>query len=265
MTGVFGRRQVRISNADRAAAVAKVDAMLAQGLIRGDAEANLRKQKINAALYKAELDEALAHLPRQLKVDDPLASDGDREDAIRRVRFAEGSGYLTSDEADIRVVTLRECRTQASIAAVVADLPSLEQPDARRKISDRDRTEAQLQIIQARVDGRITESEAKLASVQVERARSRAELNQAFRGLTNPRVEETRKKLADAGKASVGIASEGARRVRSAILRLLVSIFLLIAGVVVLIAGSNLLGWLLITAALFTFGSVFMALLKSRT
>lgn len=254
------RAPVRVSAADRARALAQVDAMAEQGLIRGDDELKARRDQIRNALYPDEIQAALANLPATLKPTDPPASDTDREDAIRKVRLHESVGHLTSAEADKRVEIIYTCRTRQSIAAVLADLPAVERREVSHRISQRDRDEALRQLDKALDDGRMTVNETVVARAQVEQARTRQELNAAFRGLTNPAVAAAGRTAAGAGL----VAAEGGRRVLIAFLRWVVAVVVAIAGIVTLALGYYVLGGVLLGLGVVIWVSSIAALFASR-
>jgi hypothetical protein len=241
--------------------------MAAQGLIRSEDELKARRQQISNALYADDIQAALANLPKTLKPTDLPASDADREDAIRQIRLHESAGHLTSDEADDRVKIIATCRTRESIAAVLADLPDIRQPEAARRISQRDRDDALRQIDKALLDGRITSSEHALASAQVKQARTRQELNVAFRGLTNPAVGAARGRAVDAGRAAAEVSErvvEGGRRVLIAFLRWVLAVVVAIVGIVMLIVGYPAVGGILLAVGVLIWVSSFAPLFVSR-
>lgn len=201
---------VRVSDSDRAKALAQVDAMAARGLIRDEDELKARRQQISNAQYADEIQAALADLPKNLGQTDLPASDADRQDAIRQIRLHESVGHLTSDEADKRVEIIYTCRTRGSIAAVLAGLPDVGQREVPRRITQRDRDEALKQIDEALLDGRITSDEHAVASAQVNQARTRQELKAAFGGLTNPTVAAARRKAVDAGRTAAEVSGRNA-------------------------------------------------------
>lgn len=254
------RAPIRVSDADRARALAQVDAMAEQGLLRGDDELKARRQQIHNALYADEIQAALANLPKTLKPTDPPASDADREGAIRKVRLHESVGHLTSAEADKRIEIIYTCRTRQSIAAVLADLPDVERRDVSHRISQRDRDEALRQLDKALDGGRITVNEAVAARAQVEQARTRQELNAAFRGLTNPAVAAAGRKALGTGVA----VAEGSRRALIAFLRWVVAVVVAIAGIVALALGSYVLGGILLCLSVLIWVSSVAALFASR-
>lgn len=255
---------IRVSAADRTKALAQVEAMAAQGLIRGEDELAARRQQIIDAMYPDEIQAALINLPTALKPTDLPASDADRQDAKRQIGFHESVGHLTSAEATARIKIIDNCRTRESIAAVLADLPEVERPKTGHKISDRDREIATEQVDDAYFDGRLTKTERDLAAAQVERARTRQELNAAFRGLTKPGVASARKKAADATRASGRVAAEGGRRAASAFMRWLIAVVVAIVGIVMLILGYYLVGGLLLAAGVVIWGTSVAALFASR-
>jgi Domain of unknown function (DUF1707) len=264
----FRKTPVRVSDADRARALAQVDAMAAQGLIRDDDELKTRRQKISDALYAHEIQAALADLPKTLKQTDLPASDADRQDAIRQVRLHESVGHLTSDEADKRIEIISTCRTRESIAAVLADLPDVGQREVPHRISQRDRDEALKQIDEALLDGRITPDEHAAASAQVKQARTRPELNAAFSGLPNPTIAAARRKAVDAGRTAAEVSgravAEGGRRVSTAVARWIVAVVVAIVGIVTLILGQYLVGGVLLAIGVVIWLSSVAALFVSR-
>jgi hypothetical protein len=262
------RTPVRVSDADRARALAQVEAMAAQGLIRDADELETRRQQISNALYDHELQAARANLPKTVRPTDPPASDADRQDAIRQVRLHESVGHLTSDEADKRIEIISACRTRESIAAVLADLPDMGRREVPHRISQRDRDEALGQIDQALLDGRITSDEHAALSAQVNQARTRSELNAAFGGLPNPTIAAARRKAVDAGRTaaevSVRVAAESGRRVQTAFLRWILAVVVAIAGIVTLIVGQYLVGAALLAVGIAIWLSSVAALFVSR-
>jgi hypothetical protein len=69
------------------------------------------------------------------------AADADRERVAERLRTAAGEGRLSADELEERLETAFSARTEAELAALVADLPSApasarERP-ARRALRER--------------------------------------------------------------------------------------------------------------------------------
>jgi hypothetical protein len=261
------RTPVRVSDADRAKALAQVDAMAAQGLIRGDDELKARREQVSRALYADEIQAALVNLPQTLKQTDLPASDTDREQAIRQIRLHESVGHLTSEEADNRIKIIPTCRTRESIAAVLADLPDIGQREAPRRISQRDRDDALKQIDRALLDERITANEHALASAQIKQARTRQELNVAFRGLTNPAVAAARYRTAEASRAAAEVSGrvvEGGRRVLIAFLRWVVAVVVAVIGIVLLIVGDHLAGGIVLAVGVLIWLSSFTALFSSR-
>lgn len=259
---------IRVSSADRSKALAQVDAMAQQGLIRGADELAARRRQISQALYRDEIQAALANLPETLKPVDLPASDADRQDAVRQIRHHESVGHLTSEEADERVEIIRGCRTRDSIAAVLIDLPDVGQARAPRRISQRDRSLAIEQLDDAYYSDRITKAEHTLATEQVARARTRQEVNVAFRGLANPTVGAARKKAAVAGRAAADVGvravAEGGRRAGVAFLRWLVAVAVVVAGIVAFVAGATVIGWILLAAGVGIWVSSVVALFTSR-
>jgi Domain of unknown function (DUF1707) len=255
---------IRVSAADRAKALAQVEAMAAQGLIRGDDELQARRQQIIDAMYPDEIRAALINLPAALKPTDFPASDADRQDAKRQIGLHESVGHLTSDEASARIRIIDNCRTRDSLAAVLADLPEIRRPQTGHRISQGERDNAVGQIHDAYFDGRLTKTEHDLAVAQVERARTRQELNLAFRGLTKPSLTSARQKAAVATRASGRVAAEGGRRAAVAFVRWLVAVVVGLVGIVMLVLGYYVVGGVLLAAGVVIWGTSIAALFASR-
>lgn len=142
---------------------------------------------------------------RKAKLGDLRASDADRADAVRRLEMHKKLGHLTDVEEKHLVGLVKRSKTPNEIAKAFVGLPALpaRPSGAERRISIEDRDKA-IDLLQgARQEGRIGSDEYAAAREQVNSARTRSEIEAAFRGL------ETPSRVA-VGKAASSVRSQAA-------------------------------------------------------
>lgn len=249
----------RISELDRQRALADIELFAAQGIIRGDEERKIRERKVRIALTKDQLDAALVDLRgdtrRRPKKGDLRVSADDRRDAVRRLEAYAARGYLDAAAAATRTRLVEASSTFNDIAAVFTDLPSLDTkaPTTERRISSADRADAVERLSAAMLDYRITTEECVAAKDQIEKARTREEIDAAFHGLTDSKRAMAMNQAAQAAKqaatVTVRAVKAGGRRVVSTILRAAIALVLMVIGIVAAIAGSGIVAAICLAGA----------------
>ncbi|HEX4465308.1 MAG TPA: DUF1707 domain-containing protein [Solirubrobacterales bacterium] len=264
----------RVSDLDRERATARAKQLAAEGFIRGDDELQLRLRKIRLAINRQQLEASLVGLDsgnRQLSDGDLRASAADRDDAIRRLKMHCSLGNLSADEELARVGLVEASKTLNDITKVFVDLPALavSAPSTERRISRQDRDEAVDLLKKASDEGRITGGEYKTAEAQILVARTRSEINAAFRGLSSPAQTAAVKTASNVTKQTAEfttrIVAEGGRRARKAFLRGVFAVGALIIGVILVIAGIGIAALICFLSAVLLFVSAATALVSSRT
>lgn len=233
---IKGRRQGgsdRVRDLDRDRGLAWIEALAADGTIRGDEEKKIRVRRVRAAVTRDDLDAALAGLPpivSRLKAGDLRASNDDRGDAVRRLRAHEAYGHLDAAEADHRAELVSESRTLNEITTVFVDLPELQSAErsVARRVTDDERLAAIQTLDTAQINGQLTDDEHSAKIAMVDAARTRTEIRAALRGIKDPFAVAAKTRASEIAAAAGGHATrgvaEGARRVRAALPRLVVAI-----------------------------------------
>ena len=264
----------RISDLDRQRAADRVKQLAAEGFIRGDDELKLRLRKIHLAINRRELEVAFEGLNAgadRLRGGGLRASDADRSDALRCLGMHESSGHLSADEATARRDLVAASKTPDDIARVFFDLPALpaDSQQVERRISNRDREEARELLGEAHAEGRIDDAELVSAEALVGSARTRNELNAAFRGLSTPAWAVATRTASDVTKQSVGVTkrvvAEGGRRARRAFLRAVLASSALMLGVILVIAGVGIAALICFVAAVALYAAAATSLVMSRS
>jgi hypothetical protein len=264
----------RVSDLDRQRAAERAKQLAAEGFIRGDEELRLRLRKIQLALNRRELEVALDGLDAgadRLKGGELRASDADRRDALRRLDMHESLGHLSADEASARGDLVAASKTPADIARVFFDLPALpaDSKSAERRISGSDREAALALLRQARAEERIDDAELAGSEAQVRSARTRSELNAAFRGLSTPARAAAAKTASDVTRRGASVTrrvvAEGGRRAKRAFMRAVFASAALMLGVVLLIAGLGAVALICFVAAVVLYAAAAASLVVSRS
>jgi len=164
----------------------------------------------------------------------------------------ESMGHLKPNEASARRELVKASRTPDDVAKVFVDLPALpaDSPRAEQRISEQDRDNAVGLLREAHAERRIDADEFVAAEAQVRAARTRNEINAAFRGLSSPIWSAAAKTTSNVAKQTAGLTTrviaEGGRRARKAFLRVAFAMAAAMIGTILLIAGVG-------TAALICF------------
>lgn len=171
------------------------------------------------------------------------ASEGERKDAVRRLRAYGSLGHLEQGEVEERVERVQRSKTPDEIALVFKDLPALDgrPATAEPRISTEDKGAALDRLKRAHQEGRIDEGEHSEAMSLVTAARTPSELAAAFRGLPGPNRSEAATQAARQTAAlTTRAVTEGGRRAKKAFLRFLFSVAALLIGIVLLVAGVGI-------------------------
>lgn len=263
----------RVSDLDRQQAATRLEQLATEGIIRGDEELKLRLRKVRLAINRQQLDVAFDGLQSEatkLRGGNLRASDADRRDAVRRLEAHGSLGQLSEEELSARVGLVHASKTPNEIANVFTDLPELaaSSQSAERRISTRERDEAIDLLEEARRNGRLDEEEHAAAKAQVRTARTRSEIDAAFRGLASPARAAAMKTASNATKqtaeATSRLVAESGRRLSKAFLRGMLSFGALMIGVILLIAGIGAIALACFLASVLLFVSAGAALVASR-
>ena len=139
--------------------------------------------------------------------------------AIRAVHLSLSQGHLRTSEAEELVRIIHEVRTREGIRLVLNDLPILGKTPTSTYLTNDARARAQIQLDRYYREGRLTQVEYTVKRAQVEDARTRQELDEAFTGLPGKVVENLS-----------GVMT----RVRVALLRAMIAL----AGIYLLVIGE---------------------------
>ncbi|MFZ1579433.1 MAG: DUF1707 domain-containing protein [Nostocoides sp.] len=213
----------RVSEGDRRHALTRLQTLNAQGVIRGQQELEERTELARRAVTVADLDQAFAGISKTGAQDFTLASDEDRNKAIRAVHLSLSQGHLRTSEAEELVRIIHEVRTREGIRLVLNDLPILGKTPTSTYLTNDARARAQIQLDRYYREGRLTQVEYTVKRAQVEDARTRQELDEAFTGLPGKVVENLS-----------GVMT----RVRVALLRAMISAMIALAGIYLLVIGE---------------------------
>jgi len=244
---VVGRRKpLRISDAVRHDALTRLDALNAAGFIQGRQELEERRRLVRAALYQNEIDAAFESLPNDVFRQYQSASDADREQAHRQIEMHLSNGNLTLSEAQGKHQRVADCRTVEDIARVIVDLPDLGSAGGARFVSETTRANAHRQLLDHRQAGRLTQAEYDVKAVQVDRARTREDINEAFANLRGQRMGQLATAGQDMAEAVTGVAVEVRSRLARALLRAGAAVVVALVGIYLLVTGE----WKLAVASL---------------
>ena len=180
-------------------------------------------------------------------------------------------GHLKPNEASARRKLVKESKTLDDIAKVFVDLPALpaDSPRAEHRISERDRDDAVGLLREAHVERRIDADEFAAAEAQVRAARTRNEINAAFRGLSNPTWSAAAKTTSNVAKQTAGlttrVVAEGGRRAMKAFLRVAFATAAAMIGTILLIAGVGTAALICFVGAVLLFVSAVTTLFASRS
>lgn len=254
-----------MSDLDRQRASARVEELVAQGYIRDESEREERLRRIDRAADRRELNAVLDGLAgrRRERSGDRRASEADRKDAIRRLQVHGSMGRLDESELAARVEIVKSSKTPNEIAKVFEDLPALDAAlrSTEPRISAQDKSEALDRLQRAHAEERIEDEEYEAAMSQVAAARTRGEIDAAFRCLPGQAPTEAAAQAARRGAAlTTQAVREGGRRARKAFMRSLLAGAALLIGVILLIAGIGAGALLCFVAAVLIFAAAAAAL-----
>jgi Domain of unknown function (DUF1707) len=273
---VIGRRadgEDRVRDLDRERALSWVEALEADGTIRGEEEKKIRVRRIRGAVTQADLEAALAGLPplgHRDRAGDLRASNEDRDDAIRRLRAHEALGHLDPAETRRRAQLVEDSRTANDISLAFVDLPGLQtlERSAEARVTDDERLSAIEQLDEARINGQLTDKEHTAKIALVDAARTRTEIRAALRGLKDPRRIASMKRgseaAAAASSAAARLAVEGALRARAAVMRLVLAVAAILVAVIAGVVVSPALGAVCLVAGVVLAVSSVRVLIRRR-
>jgi hypothetical protein len=171
--------ELRVSTADREAALVRLADALTDGRVEADAYVDAEELLHRAVTY-ADIDAVVGNL-------DARASVAERDQAIARIEAAVVGGQLEPAERDARVAAVRRATTDAQLAALVADLSSdTWSPGAPLRASNDDR-QATVARLQDAVEAGlldVTEFDERVRAVYA--ARLRDELARLLADLPEP-------------------------------------------------------------------------------
>jgi ABC-type multidrug transport system fused ATPase/permease subunit len=175
-------------------------------------------------------------------------------------------GHLKPNEASTRRELVKASKTPNDIAKLFVDLPELpaDTQHAERRVSEQDREEGVDFLREAHAEGRIDEDELAVAEAQVRSARTRSEINAAFRGLSSPTMAAAAKTSSNVAKQTARVVAEGGRRAKRAFLRAVFAVAALMIGIILLIAGDGTVALICFVGAVMLFVSAATTLVASR-
>jgi hypothetical protein len=225
--------------------------------------------------YSSMLDriELLRAKSRRLGRGDFRASDGDRDDALRRLRLHGEMGHL--DQAGLlalhAAVDAAETPNQIAAVFVEAGLPELpaRSPTTERRASTQDRRDAIGLLEKAYAEGRLEAHECAVAKDRVSAARTQSEIDAAFHGLSTPSRVARKQKASDvtaqAASTTTRVAANGGQRLGRAFRRGVLGAGAMMLGAILLIAGIGTVALLCFVAAVFFLVSAAISLVTPQS
>ncbi len=195
-----------ISERERQLAIHELEGFHERGFI-DDLEFRDRKMMVEDAKTADQVAPWLADLRagrrgrRELRI-----TTHERAAAIRRLKIHRDDGQLSPDECQRRIDLVEGAHTAAEIREMLSELPPLKPARERpgdRLVSRVEREDAVAYLEQARDEGRLDAEQHADRVETVGSARTRNEIQSAFRGIPPQRLGKQRRIAKDAGHAVV--------------------------------------------------------------